>query len=264
MFAVIASLSFETCSSNHSEKKSKPKSQFDTTALSDDAKNRNLLGIVGYKVFQSIRPQMRVGCAQVTIELFEDARLAGLKAELYYYPDHHAAQMIFTSDEDMLNPDGPEYKPAILLTRGNDGAVISRKTLEVPCARIDTVYLDEHKIRIAYLFTLDYSAGMGSYNGPASYFVHLTDTGMCNYKGDNGFATTLKSAWAVRYANDRLEVWSKICRPTDDDDFAVTTKKCYLDADSFKSVTTVRKGVWEAESDTGEEGLKEFFDNFSQ
>ncbi len=149
-----------------------------------------------------------------------------------------------------------------MLTNADDGTVISRTILDVSCARIDSVYLDESKKHIVYLFTPDYSIGMGSYNGPASYFVHFADTGMVFNKGENGFAITLKSAWAMRYADNRLEVWSKICRPDNLEDFTITTKKCTWDADSFKSVKVARKGIWENESDTSLKSLKEFFDNF--
>ena len=261
-FIVVFGLfSSEACGDRYPENtKSK---QGDTTASIVISKKEMELDTTGYKVFQSIKPQMRAGCKQVTMYLLEDARLGGLTAEIHYYPAYHAAQMIFQSDGNILNPDNPGYKPAILLTKGNDGTIISYTILDVPCARIDTEYLDENKDSIVYLFTLDYSTGMGSYNGPVSYFVHFTDTGMVNFKGDNGFAITLKSAWAMRYT-EHLEVWSKICRPTDDGDFSIITKKCYWDADSFKSVTAVKKGIWEDEGDTSMESLREFFDNFSQ
>jgi len=261
--AILGLLSFEACGDRHTDNNTKSKKQDDSIASLVNSEKKIGLDATGYKVFQSIKPQMCAGCKQVTIYLLEDARLEGLTAETHYYPTYHAAQIIFRSDEDILNPDNPDYKPAILLTQDNNGTIISHKTLNVPCARIDTVYLDENKTRIAYLFTLDYSIGMGSYNGPASYFVHFTDTGMVNYKGDNDFAVTLKSAWAMRYT-DHLEVWSKICRPTDNDDFSITTTKCYLETDSFKSVTAVKKGIWEDEGDTSAENLKEFFDNFSE
>jgi hypothetical protein len=215
----------------------------------------------GYKIFQSLTPQVLPGSKQIVIEVLEDARLTGLEAKMHYYPDLHAAQLVFSSDDKIFNPE-EEYKPAILLMKSYDGVVILRKVLDVPCARMDTAYLNEKKTGLVYLFTLDYSTGMGSFNGPATYFVRFTDTGIANYNGEYGFASTLKSGWAIKYNGDSLEVWSKICRPADHDDFDITTKKSVLQTDSFKSFKAIKKGIWENEADTSSESLKEFFDSF--
>jgi len=259
--AVLGILPLAACGGNHPANTTTSKKADDTTEPLANSKKKIELDTTGYKVFQSIKPQMSAGSKQITVYLLEDARLEGLTTEIHYYAALHAAQMKFTSDENISNPD-TGYRPAILLTKDNSGAIISYRILDVPCARIDTVYLDENKRNVLYLFTRDYSIGWGSYNGPASYFVYFTDTGMANYKGDNEFATTMKSAWAIRYNGNHMEVWSKLCRPGDNNDFTVTTKKSYFNADSFKSATTVKKGYWEDEGDTGAESLKEFIDNF--
>lgn len=214
----------------------------------------------GYKVFQSIQPEMLPGCKQVTVCILEDKSLTGIAGGVRYYPDIHAAQLALQSDEAIFNPEGPAYKPAILVIKDKDGSVLRQEILGVPCARIDTAYLDENKTSVIYLFTLDYSTDMGSYNGPATYFVRFSDTGMVNYNRNSSFPTTLKSAWAMRYTTRGLEVWKKLCRPADNDEFTIVTEKSRWSADSFKSVRVVNKGFWENEDD----GLKEFFDSFPE
>ena len=263
IIVIVGSLFCASCGEHSSGKTKKTAKRSDTASIVNTAKG-NVEDTAGYKVFQSISPQMLPGCKQVTVCLLEDARLTGPAAEIRYYPAYHAAQLIFRTDEEILNPDGPEYKHAVLLTKRSDGTVISRRTLDVACARIDTAYLNEDRSQVLYLFTLDYSTGMGSYNGPISYFVNFADTGMAYYKGENGFAITLKSAWAMRYTNNKLEVWSKMCRPGDGEDFDITTKKCTWNVDSFKSVTVVKKGFWEDEGDSSAGSVKGFFDDFSE
>lgn len=226
--------------------------------------SKSALQPAGYKVYQSFLPQMLPGNKQVTVCLLQDERLTGPTASVSYYPGLHAAQLMFHSDEEAFNPDGPEYKPAILLTKGGDGNVISYNILDVPYARIDSAYLDEQKTKLIYLFTLDYSIGMGSYNGPATYFVGFADTGMVNYNAGNSFASTLKTAWAMRYTANGMEVWSKICRPGDNDDFNTATEKAVWQDGSFKITKVVKSGIWENDGSDGAEGMREFIDGFSE
>lgn len=215
-----------------------------------------------YKMFQDISPQMPEGSKQISVSILQDVHLAGLEARMIYYPAYHAAELSLKSDDELFNPDGPELKHAILLIKRPDGTEIKRYQLGTPCARIDTAYFDEQKTHPAYILTEDYSTGMGSYNGPLSCFVRFTDTGMVNYNAGSGFATTLKSTWAIRYTNNNLEIYSKICRPCDSGDFCITTRKATWQSDSFKNESTVKNGFWEKEELDGEDALKALFNSF--
>ena len=213
----------------------------------------------GYKVYQIVRPQMSHGSGQVIISVLQDARLRGLTSVPEYFPHYHAVGISFESDEQIFDGNNiTDYKHAVLLITRANGSLISRRVLDVLCALIDTIYLDERKLTVGYLYTEDFSIGWGSYNGPASRFVCFTDTGMVSYPGDNCFAKTLKSAWVIRYAGNHLEVWSKRCRPADNDDFEITTEKSVFTGDSFKAVKVVKKGYWE---DDGE-SIGEFLSSF--
>lgn len=214
---------------------------------------------LGYRVYQSIKLQVPSGRKEIIISILEDKRLNGPGAKFKYYPPYHATQLIVDTDPAIYEDE--IYKPVILLLKNTDGTIISRKVLEVSSARLDTVYLDESRTQIAYLFTKDYSTGMGSYNGPITYFVHFTDSGMVYFKGENGFISTLKSGWALRYSDTGVEVWSKLCRPANDD-FNIIISKCALFTDSFNCVKSIKKGFWENDGSENE-GIKELFENFA-
>lgn len=214
-----------------------------------------------YKVYQQIKVS---GDQSMTIELLQDSRLSGLLADMKYYPAIHAAELRFNSDDELFDPDGSAiaFKPALLQIRDKEGVVSRTIALGVPCARIDTAYIDEARTKSVYLLTRDYSTGMGSYNGPFTQFVRFTDTGVYSYNGNSGFASSLKSAWVIRYINGGLEVCSKICRPGNTEQELVTNGRSIWGVDSFKVTTTMKNGFWEDEREEGEDGVKAFLEEF--
>jgi hypothetical protein len=87
---------------------------------------------------------------------------------------------------------------------------------------------------------------------------------MVNYNAGNRFVSTLKTAWAIRYTGNGMEVLSKICRPADDGDFNVTTEKAVWIDDSFKTTRVVKSGFWENEGNEGQDGMAEYLSGFSE
>lgn len=228
------------------------------------AAEANTIPDTGYAVYQVLKVHAAVPGKSLTICLLQDNRLRGLISDIHYYRNLHAAAIFFSSDMAMFDPDPPGYKPAVLVIKNDLGVPIYRNTLDVPTARIDTLYANERSHRIAYLLTKDYSTGMGSYNGPITYLIYFTDTGIVSYKGDNHFMNSLKTSWLVRYDSaGEMQICSKACRPSEKVEFAITMRKCLLVADSIWTATTVMPGFWENESNGNEGEVQSFLEEFN-
>ncbi|MGD0860151.1 MAG: hypothetical protein ABR912_12595 [Terracidiphilus sp.] len=159
------------------------------------------------------------------LELLEDARLSpDLKKELWGSGGPEVA----------LDPKDPLYKDltavplqkAVLQLMDAHGKVIAEKTLERELARMGFVSLRPGKRTI--LVTTDLSAGFGSYSGPDTELLEVSEGGLESVVAKDSksglsepirLASTLKIAWrlvpAAGGVNGQKDILEFACRPAD-------------------------------------------------
>jgi hypothetical protein len=104
-----------------------------------------------------------------------------------------------------------------------DGLLVQSEELERPLSRVESVHLYADR-RSTYLLTVDYSAGFGSYSGPATFLLEVRSGRLAWMAAKDprtdrteriSLANTLKSAWRVVGARtgSGKDLLQALCRP---------------------------------------------------
>jgi hypothetical protein len=213
----------------------------------------NGVALDGYKLFQGLPLNRYSNGIDGLILILLDERIAGLPAELRH--DGYAG--IISLDIDFSNSP-PAYfshkdvKQALLLVVDDERRILYSEQLGRESARLDRVFLYEDRRKQTFIVTRDYSIGMGSYNGPISYFLEVSETGI-RYILPHGLMTSLKTAWIIKQTGASTEVISKKCRPDfstatpDSLQFEVIYERFYTLNGSWQTELRSEPGFWEAE-----------------
>jgi hypothetical protein len=105
----------------------------------------------------------------------------------------------------------------------SDGSLVQAEQLERPLARLESDYLYADR-RSTYLLTVDYSAGFGSYSGPATFLLEVKSGRLSWIEAKDprsgrteriSLADTLKSAWKIVGARtgSGKDLLQALCRP---------------------------------------------------
>jgi hypothetical protein len=146
--------------------------------------------------------------------LLIDKRVAGLEATLRsdgYDPMEHLdtkfeSEAYSLPEKDILQ--------ALLLVVDSEKKVVYSEELGRESARLDRVFLYRDKAKPTFIITTDYSIGAGSYNGPISRLLEVTEKGIVYLLPDNtGLMNSLKAAWATVDGNGSKDIIFKSCHP---------------------------------------------------
>jgi hypothetical protein len=172
------------------------------------------------------------------LQLMQDARLtASLKKELWA-----------TGDLGTL-------RNAVLRIVKSDGTLTDSAELEKPLAQLKRTRLYAGN-RFTYLVTADYSAGAGSYSGPATSLMEINQ-GRIHWlyamDAETGkperltLARTLKSVWKIVAAPDGSghDILQALCRPTfqpGDEGFKLIYIRYHFDGKKWVRLVRERRG----------------------
>ena len=139
-----------------------------------------------------------------------------------------------------------------------DGLPVESEPLERPLAKLESTRLYGGS-RETYLLTVDYSAGLGAYSGPATFLLEVVG-GMINWlqatQTVNGrkeritLARTLKSAWGIVEApgTAQKEILQAFCRPSlDSGEFTSTFIRYSFDGENWVRADRSQKGCTDLE-----------------
>ena len=196
--------------------------------------------------------------------VFQRARLSnaenGLNGELELVQDSRLTpalrERLWGGGE--LTPDSPIFRTAPLrnaelrLVRWG-GLPVESEPLERPLAKLESTRLYGGS-RETYLLTVDYSAGFGSYSGPATFLLEVAG-GLINWlqatqtgtgkKERITLARTLKSVWGIVDVpgTTQKEILQALCRPIPDShEFTLTYLRYYFDGQNWVRLDRSQKG----------------------
>ncbi len=113
------------------------------------------------------------------------------------------------------------------------------------------IFLYPDRSKPTFILTRDYSMGMGSYNGPISYFWEVSSQGI-RYILPHGLMTSLKTAWAIVPTNSASEILSKKCRPDFEKsgsgpmEFKIIHERFTFEEGSWQMRLREQTGFWES------------------
>jgi hypothetical protein len=159
--------------------------------------------------------------------------------------------------ETPLYKDFSELPPgkAKLVVRDARGRVVVQRVLEMPLAKL-RAWSPSGRGEV-FLVTQDYSIGFGSYNGPATTLVQVSDNAIrevtaldVKTKAEVLFTLveSLKSAWHLASPKNGNEILSVICRPESDDKFLITYFRYSFDGNRWIDYEREVEGFWEADN----------------
>jgi hypothetical protein len=221
-----------------------------TVTTTVDSSQRKSTDAGGYKIFQSIKVQS----AKSTLIIEVDKQVAGMGGKISYDPQYHVSELQIESDTSTFGDDADTYNNAVLLLQDEHGKILHRDTFERAFARIDTMFIQG---KLMYLLTVDYSANMGSYNGPVTWFFEVNDTGIRYLLHKKGFMHSLKSSWAIRCNTVPCEILSRSCNsnntnPDDDTFYTWYRKYRFKNGDWVLSSEKKVKEFWEDDGELGD------------
>jgi hypothetical protein len=210
--------------------------------------------LAGYKIYQTLPLTKRSNQLDGLLILLIDKRVAGLEATLRsdgYDPMEHLdtkfeSEAYSLPEKDILQ--------ALLLVVDSEKKVVYSEELGRESARLDRVFLYRDKAKPTFIITTDYSIGAGSYNGPISRLLEVTEKGIVYLLPDNtGLMNSLKAAWATVDGNGSKDIIFKSCHPDYDakqntdgsSNFLVVYGRFRFDGKAWKKTTHTKPGFWE-------------------
>jgi hypothetical protein len=144
---------------------------------------------------------------------------------------------------------------AVLELRDCKGQLLDSLALEKPLARLDPVPLRGTSVP-TYLVSVDWTAEMGSYNGPATFPVqvklpHLERVEASNSDGKLEpirLALTGKAAWKKVRAGSVDDLLSVSCQPQGGN-FVIFYRRFHTTRSGWKVRARTKPGFWESDED---------------
>ncbi len=138
------------------------------------------------------------------------------------------------------------------------GQLLAREVLERPLAKVE-----EERLRAGrptFLVTVDYSAGMGSYAGPATLLLEVVNGNLHWLEAMNAdtgkrkmirLPKTLKSDWRFSPTGAQQDILQVLCRPDDlagSSDFSVVyIRYHFVEGAGWQMRKRVKKGLWQSD-----------------
>jgi hypothetical protein len=171
------------------------------------------VSLEGYKIYQSLSLNEFSNGIDGSLLILIDERINGLTGEVRNDAYSNVQHLQITLDGQRWFLPQRDVKQALLLVVDRDLKTVYYEQLGRESARLDRVFLYPDKSRPTFILTRDYSTGMGSYNGPISYFFEVSKSGI-SYILPQGVMDSLKSAWAiVHWGGQSSDILYKTCRP---------------------------------------------------
>jgi hypothetical protein len=200
------------------------------------------------------------------LQLLQDSRLT----EDLYDKQFGTALNNFVYDKTKLPlfKDKPPLGTVLRILSQDEGYVLTRESRTfdfVPVAWLEEVRLSEAQ-KPTYLFTLDESVGMGSYNGPVTYFYEIADGKLKAIEYLNSetkkrekivLMRSLKTNWKLVKSKDgkTKDILHIACRPNfenkskDEVEFLVYYDRFHFDGKEWVKYQRIEKDIWEAEGE---------------
>jgi hypothetical protein len=170
------------------------------------------LNLEGYRVFQALDLNTYSNGIDGSALILVDERLDGLRGAMKTDAYSGIETLHVEPDPSAWFVPQQDVNEALLLIVDQRLRILYTERLGRESARLDRVFLYQDRSKPTFVLTRDYSIGMGSYNGPISYFLEVSASGI-RYILPHGLMTSLKTAWAIVPANAAAEIISKKCRP---------------------------------------------------
>jgi hypothetical protein len=227
------------------------------------------LTLGGYRIYQGLTLNKYSNGIDGSLLVLIDERIDGLSGGMRSDPYSGTGTLELELDPRNWSLPQGEVKEAVLLIVDERLRILYSEQLGRESARLDRVFLYQDRSRPTFIVTRDYSIGWGSYNGPISYFLEVSEGGI-HYILPHGLMTSLKTAWAINNREHSAEILSKKCRPSlerrseQPTDFDIIFERFYFDGGHWKSEVHQETGFWEFEAalDAAEFRLK-FKDGFA-
>lgn len=189
-----------------------------------------------------------------TLQLLLDNRLSeSVRQELWGKGDWSS----------VLSPDSKLYKEfsaqppgkAKLRIVDSKGRLVANRDLESPLAKVEAWDPASRRNQL-YLLTQDYSAGAGSYNGPGTILLQVSDAAFHDVKALNAeshkensirLVKSLKSDWRITMRDNKGEILSVACYPNSEGKFVIDHIRYRLDGTRWLEYKRQISGVWESD-----------------
>ncbi|MCU1257402.1 MAG: Thermophilic serine proteinase precursor [Bryobacterales bacterium] len=232
-------------------------------AVEEGTELRNLT-VSGYRIFQGLPLNRFSNGVDGSILILIDERIEGLSGGVRNDPYSGIGTLHLELDPRnwSLRPD--EIKQALLVIVDEKLRFLYSEPLGRESARLDRVFLYRDRSHPTFVVTRDYSIEWGSYNGPISYFLEVSDGGI-RYILPHGLMTSLKTAWAIDNRENSAAIISKKCRPNFDPkdgpsmDFKVIYERFSFDGEGWKESVSEEDGFWENEKPLDEQEFRKRF-----
>lgn len=189
-----------------------------------------------------------------TVQLLIDKRLTGaVQDELWGKGDW---SFVFPPGSKLHDEFAatPPHKAKLRIAGGN-GKTITERDLETPLAKLKAWNAASipHEI---FLLSQDYSAGIGSYNGPVTTLLKVSDSGFHDIEALNvgsqqkqtiRLMKSLKSDWQARDRGNGGEILSVSCKPGKDGSFVIEYIRYCLDKGQWLAYKREAPGIWESD-----------------
>jgi hypothetical protein len=139
---------------------------------------------------------------------------------------------------------------------GTDGRLIAERKLDTPLAKLQPWSPGVAGSHL-FLLTQDYSVGVGSYDGPVTVLLRVSD-GTLEYvkvlNPESGreepirLMKSLKSDWRISSRKARGgEILSRSCHPREDGQFVIDYVRYYSTGTRWREYKREKKGFWESD-----------------
>jgi hypothetical protein len=243
------------------------------TAYADEAREPKILSpcsaekpVGCYKVSKSYSLSKSVHGVDGILQLLQDNRL---KKNLYNKQFGTAFNDMYMYDKKILPlfKDNPPLGAVLRILSQHEGYFLIRESRTfdfVPVAWLEEIGLSD-AYKPTYLFTLDESVGMGSYNGPVTYFYEIVDGKLKPIEYLNNetgkrdkivLMRSLKTNWKlVKSKNGKSkDILHVDCRPSyeskskDEVDFMISYHRFHFDGKEWVKYERVDKDFWEVDA----------------
>jgi len=212
--------------------------------------------------YQSVPLSKATNGIEGELQLMQDARLTpSLRTQLWGTGPSGS-----DAAEPPLNG-GPLLNAEVRIVN-SDGKPVVSEELERPLTKLEAARLYSGSGR-TYLVTVDYSAGWGSYSGPITFLVEITD-GRLRWLDRAESATgkrerialmeSLKTEWKIVAASSGSgkEILMVACRPTlepGNAKFTLLYSRYFFDGKSWVELVREQEGYWESQDDFPDRSL---------
>lgn len=211
------------------------------------------LNLDGYRIFQALELNAYSNGVDGSALILVDERLEGLRGAIKKDPYSDIETLGVDPDPSAWFLPQQDVNEALMLIVDQRLRILYAERLGRESARLDRVFLYQDRSKPTFVLTRDYSIGMGSYNGPISYFLEVSASGI-RYILPHGLMTSLKTAWAIVPTNSAAEILSKKCRPDFEQsdsgsmEFKVIHERFTFEDGSWHTTLREQSGFWESEA----------------